>query len=78
MTMSTVVSPPLSNLQVELLRLYANNVHEEDLLAIKQLINDFFVEKAVQAADQIWDERGYTNATMEQWLQTDLRKQQPK
>ncbi|RYZ88534.1 MAG: hypothetical protein EOP06_10775 [Proteobacteria bacterium] len=75
--MSTAISPPLSNLQVELLRLYANNVPEEDLLAIKQLINDFFVEKAVHVADRIWDERGYSNDTMEQWLNTDLRKNQP-
>ncbi len=72
--MSTVASPPLSNLQVELLRLYANDVSEEDLLAIKQLINDFFADKATQAADKVWDERGYSNETMEQWLRTDLRK----
>lgn len=72
--MSTVASPPLSNLQVELLRLYVNDVSEEDLLAIKQLINDFFADKATQAADKVWDERGYSNETMEQWLRTDLRK----
>ncbi|MEZ0542153.1 hypothetical protein [Fibrella arboris] len=75
--MSTAVSPPFSNPQVELLRLYANNVPEEDLLVIKQLINDFFVEKAVHAADRVWEERGYSDDTMEEWLSTDLRKNQP-
>ena len=75
--MSTVVTPPLSNLQVELLRSYANNMPDEDLLAIRQLISEFFVEKAVHAANRAWDERGYSNDTMEQWLGTDLRKQEP-
>lgn len=74
--MDTVLSPPLSNLQVELLRLYTTNVSNDDLVAIKQLLNDFFSEKATHTADKVWNERGYSNETMEQWLQTDLRKQQ--
>ena len=72
--MSTVASPPLSNLQVEVLRLYANNVSEEDLSAIKRLISDFFAERVVQAADKAWGERGYSNETMDEWLRSDLRK----
>lgn len=74
--MSTVASPPLSNLQAELLRLYANNVSEEDLLTIKQLINDFFAERTIQAADKAWNERGYSDETMNEWLQTDPCKAQ--
>ena len=75
--MSTIASPPLSNLQAELLRLYANNVSEEDLLAIRQLINDFFADRTVQAANRAWNERGYSDETMDGWLRSDLRKAQP-
>ena len=72
--MTITASPPLSNLQAELLRLYANNVSEEDLSAIKRLISDFFAERTIQAADKAWNERGYSNQTMDEWLQGDLRK----
>jgi hypothetical protein len=59
---------PLSNIQLELLKLYANNVSEEDLLAIKRLLAKFFMQKAIQEADKVWDEKGYTNETMDNWL----------
>ena len=72
--MTTAASPPLSNLQAELLRLYANNVSEEDLSAIKRLISDFFAERTIQAADKTWHERSYSNQTMDEWLKGDLRK----
>jgi hypothetical protein len=54
-------SEPLSNLQLELLKLYATNLPEEDLLSIKRLLARYFMKKAIQRADAIWDERGYTN-----------------
>lgn len=36
---------PLSNLQVELLKLYASNVDEADLVAINNVITKYFSEK---------------------------------
>ncbi|MFK7946004.1 MAG: hypothetical protein AB8G11_00320 [Saprospiraceae bacterium] len=59
---------PLSNMQLELLKLYSNNVSDEDLLAIKRLLAKFFMQKAIKEADKVWDEKGYTNETMENWL----------
>lgn len=59
---------PLSNMQLELLKLYANNVSDEDLLAIKRLLAKFFMQKAIKEADKVWDEKGYTNETMENSL----------
>ena len=59
---------PLSNLQQELLKLYASNVDENDLLQIKRYLAKYFAEKAIKEADKIWDEKGYTNETMNQWL----------
>lgn len=65
------VQAPLSNLQQELLKLYASNVSETDLLAIKRFLARFFAEKAIAEADKIWDEKGYTNETMKNWLNED-------
>ena len=65
------VKAPLSNLQQELLKLYASNVSDADLLAIKHYLVKFFAEKAITEADKIWDDKGYTNETMKNWLNED-------
>jgi predicted transcriptional regulator len=62
---------PLSNLQQELLKLYASNIEDADLLHIKRYLAKYFAEKAIKEADRIWDEKGYTNETMDQWLNDD-------
>jgi hypothetical protein len=64
--------PPFSNLQLELLKLYATNVPEADLLEIKRFLARFFMKKAIAEADEIWDERQYTPELMAKWLQGDV------
>jgi hypothetical protein len=57
--MSTQSIPqPFTNLQLELLKLYARQVPEQDLLEIRRLLAQYFMDKASDLADQIWDEKG--------------------
>ena len=51
---------PFSNIQLELLKLYASNISDEDLMAIKEAMAKHFFEKAKEAADKAWDEKGLT------------------
>ena len=60
---------PFSNLQLELLKLYATNVPDADLLEIKRYLSRFFMKKAISEADKIWEERGYTPELMSQILE---------
>lgn len=62
---------PLSNLQQELLKLYSAEIPDEDLLHIKRYLAKYFAFKAIGEADKIWDQKGYTNETMDQWLNED-------
>lgn len=57
----------LSNLQVELLKLYANGTSEENLHEIKLLLTNYFAEKATQAMDKVWEEQGLTQQDMIDW-----------
>lgn len=66
--MQTQVSPPLSNMQYELLKLYSMNVSEQDLLNFKDYLANYFMQKAIDGADKVWEERGYTNELMNEWL----------
>lgn len=52
---------PLSNLQVEFLKLYSAGVADEYLEDIKILIARFLFAKARAKADKIWDEKKYTD-----------------
>ena len=51
-----------------LLKLYSFDIAEADLLHIRQYLAKYFAFKAIGEADKIWDEKGYTNETMDQWL----------
>ena len=62
---------PLSNLQQELLKLYASNVDDNDLENIRQYLANYFANKAIKEADSLWDAKGYNSQTMEQWLNED-------
>ncbi len=56
--MQAAISFPLSNLQVELLKLFAQNIAEQDLIQIKTLIAQYLAQKASELADKVWEEKG--------------------
>lgn len=64
----TNLQTPLSNLQLELLKLFAHNVTDEQLLDIKDMLAQYFAQQAIQEADKIWEQKGYSQDTMEKWL----------
>ncbi|TAK41811.1 MAG: hypothetical protein EPO28_08165 [Saprospiraceae bacterium] len=66
--MQTTVQPPLSNMQVELLKLYSAGVPDEYLADIKRIIAKYLFEKARDRADKIWDEKGYSEETLKKWI----------
>lgn len=59
---------PLTNVQLELLKLYSTNLSQEDLLDVKKLLARYFAQKAIKGADKIWEEKGLSNADMKKWL----------
>lgn len=61
------VSQKLSNLQLELLKLFAMGVSEKELRDIKRMLAKYFMEKTIEEANKVWDERGYTNELMDEW-----------
>lgn len=60
----------LSNLQLELLKLFSRNVPDEDLLAIKGMIAEYFAKKTTELANKAWDQKGLDADTI---LKTHIR-----
>ncbi|WP_229208900.1 hypothetical protein [Dyadobacter luticola] len=59
---------PLTNLQQELLQLYARQVSEDDLTNIKELIGSYFAKRLSQSADLAWERNAWTEQDMDDIL----------
>ncbi len=66
--METDLKIPLTNLQLELLKLYAHEVSDADLANIKELIGKYFAERLTTMADEAWDTNDWTDSDMERIL----------
>ncbi len=58
----------LSNLQLELLKLYSTHLSQKDIQEIKRMLAGYFAQKTIKEADKIWDEKGLTDEDMSRWL----------
>ncbi len=56
-----------------MLKLYAQDVSEKDLIAIRYLIGQYFAEKAMDMADESWQKKGWTNEDAEELLKAKMR-----
>ena len=57
----------LTNLQQELLKLYATNVADEDLHQIKLMIGNYFAEKAENSLDDFLGKNNIDTAKYNEW-----------
>jgi hypothetical protein len=60
-----------SSLQLELLRTYALNPSEDELLRIKTFLAKLFAEKLSHLAQKAADEKGITDDDLDAWLNED-------
>jgi hypothetical protein len=66
--MSLLQAPAsFSNLQKELLKLYAANVSDEDLLQIRLMISKYFAEKATSAIDGFLTDNNISTKQYNNW-----------
>jgi len=63
-----ILDKPLTNLQLELLKLYSMELSEEQLKDVQRLLANYFAKQASDEMDRLWGERGWNGETMEAWL----------
>jgi hypothetical protein len=61
-----VINREFGNL--ELIKLFKYNLSKAQLMEIKDLLAGYFARKATSEADKVWEEKGLTNETMDEWL----------
>lgn len=55
-------------LQQELFKLFSVSKSEEDLVAIKQLVSNYYMDKLQKKVDKAVEELGYTQEDFDAWL----------
>jgi hypothetical protein len=65
---AVAIKQPLTAIQQELLELYAHHTSDSELSDIKNLLAQYFANKAMDAMDAIWEEKNYTSETMTEWV----------
>jgi len=63
----------LSNLQLELLKVFSYQLDSKQLVDIKDLLTKYFAKQATQEIDKLWEENNWDNETMTEWTNEHLR-----
>jgi hypothetical protein len=63
--MTTLPPPSLSNVQLELLKLYATNIPDDTIYGLKKTMAKFFLDKMRQEATKAWVTKKYTDEILE-------------
>ncbi|NJC28277.1 hypothetical protein [Neolewinella antarctica] len=63
-----ILESPLSNVQLELMKMFSHELTDEDLVSLKRTLANFFAEKASNEMDKLWDENGWSDRTMDNWI----------
>ncbi len=63
----------LTNLQLELLKLFSYQLDEQELADIKDMLARYFAEKATDAMGEFWDAHQLNDATIDDWLNAHQR-----
>jgi hypothetical protein len=64
----------LTNVQIELLKLFQYDLPEKQLTEIKNMLAKYFAKTATAEMDKLWEENNWTDETMNDWANDHLRK----
>ncbi len=62
-----------SPVQIEMLDMMSHVSEEKDFVAIRNLIADYFADKAERAISELWDEGKIDQQTIESWKNEHMR-----
>jgi hypothetical protein len=57
----------LTNVQIELLKIFSEDMPDEQVVEIKLLLSNYFANKAMDEFDKLEKKNGWTKETYEKW-----------
>jgi hypothetical protein len=71
--MNDTMQSRFSNVQLEILQLFAEDLPEEDLLKIRDILSTYRFRRATEAANKAVEDKGWTTEDFEKMLHTHQR-----
>jgi len=71
MTAKNSSASKLSTLQLELLKIYAFNPSEEELIEVKNILARYFAHRFTEKVAEAAESKGITDADLDNWLEED-------
>ncbi|MCF0042763.1 hypothetical protein [Dyadobacter fanqingshengii] len=78
MATTQTIPTRLSNLQIELLKLYPYSVSEKELGDIRKILSDYFAKKIDSEMDELWEKNDWGDQTIESWKSEHIRSKSSK
>ncbi|MEN0005338.1 MAG: hypothetical protein AAF798_14395 [Bacteroidota bacterium] len=63
----------LSNLQLELLKVFSFDLDDTQIIEIRDLLAKYFADKATEEMDRLWEENSWNQETIQQWSEEHMR-----
>ncbi|MGB0983191.1 MAG: hypothetical protein ACPG19_04060 [Saprospiraceae bacterium] len=63
----------LTNIQLELLKIFSSDLPESQLLEIKELLSNYFISKVTQQMDDLFEENNWGEEKIEEWSNEHMR-----
>ncbi len=63
----------LSNLQLELLKIFSFDISDDQLLEIKSMLVKYFADKLTNDVDKLFEEKGWGVEKIEEWSKEHMR-----
>ncbi len=63
----------MTNMQLELLKMFKYNLDESQLIELKELLSKFLVDNIDTSLDKLWNDKGWSNETMESFANQHMR-----
>lgn len=68
-----IATTKLSNLQLDLLKMFSFEIDDIQLIEIRNILTNYFAQKATSEMDKLWIENNWSNDTMDKWANEHLR-----
>jgi hypothetical protein len=63
----------LNSMQLFMLRIFDREINQKQEKEIKKLLSDYFAKQIDEEMDEIWEQRGMTQADLDKMLETHIR-----
>jgi len=68
-----MINQPFTNVQLEIIKTFNVNLSEDELIEFKNMLANYFAQRAIEGANKVWDEKGWTDKDVDRMLNTKMR-----